>query len=284
MLKKVRKYKYLYTTLKYNWSLYSARKYFQEYDYCENLLFISGLPKSGTSWLESMLAEYPGFIKNMIPEAIKFEQKNKGSHFLELQKEWFEKLDKSLTVLKLHNYGSPNNAGVLEDLNIPYVVIFRDLRDVAVSHYFYVRNTWHHPEYEDYKDLSIEEGLKHFANTLLPDFKEWINSWRKNVDSELSLVIRYEDLNDNTYDVFKKVVEHYSLPSDKETLEKIIKKNSFEKLTGGRNEGDENSSSFYRKGVSGDWKNYFDDEITQLFKEEIGQLLIDVGYEEDFNW
>jgi hypothetical protein len=51
-----------------------------------------------------------------------------------------------------------------------------------------------------------------------------------------------------------------------------------------RNEGEENSSSFFRKGVSGDWRNYFNDEITALFKEEAGQLLIDAGYEEYFNW
>lgn len=261
-----------------------AGQSYNRHNYKNELLFIAGLPKSGTSWLESMVAEYPGYQKNMIPEAIKFEQWNKGSHFLELKKEWFRPLNESLTVLKLHNYGSANNAGILKELDIHYVVLYRDLRDVAVSYYFYVRNTWHHPEYEDYKEMGIEDGLMHFARTLLPEFKKWIYSWQKNIDTELGMMVRYEDLKSDTYGVFKRIVEHYELPGDKKTLKNIIEKYSFENLSDGRQRGEENTSSFFRKGISGDWQNHFTPDLKRIFKEQVGDFLIEFEYENDYVW
>jgi sulfotransferase 6B1 len=40
----------------------------------------------------------------------------------------------------------------------------------------------------------------------------------------------------------------------------------------------------FRKGQIGSWKKYFKPEHKRLFKEVAGQLLIDLGYEKDFNW
>lgn len=46
----------------------------------------------------------------------------------------------------------------------------------------------------------------------------------------------------------------------------------------------ETVTSDNRKGIVGDWMNYFDDRIKRIFKEEAGQTLIDLGYEKDLNW
>jgi len=59
---------------------------------------------------------------------------------------------------------------------------------------------------------------------------------------------------------------------------------SFEKLSRGRERGQEDPSSFYRKGVAGDWKNHFSKEDRRVFKEEAGELLIRLGYEDDLDW
>jgi len=44
------------------------------------------------------------------------------------------------------------------------------------------------------------------------------------------------------------------------------------------------NSATFRKGTIGQWKQYFDDELKEIYKKECGQLLIDLGYEKDFNW
>jgi hypothetical protein len=46
----------------------------------------------------------------------------------------------------------------------------------------------------------------------------------------------------------------------------------------------ENLKSFFRKGAAGDWKNYFDERLTRIFKEEAGDALIAHGYEKDRAW
>lgn len=69
-----------------------------------------------------------------------------------------------------------------------------------------------------------------------------------------------------------------------ESLLGIIYKHEFSKLAGGRNLGEENVKSHYRKGVSGDWRNHFKEEHIKLFKEKYNDLLIKLGYESDSDW
>jgi hypothetical protein len=67
-------------------------------------------------------------------------------------------------------------------------------------------------------------------------------------------------------------------------VESCVGSASFEKLSRGRERGQEDPSSFYRKGVAGDWKNHFSKEDRRVFKEEAGELLIRLGYEDDLDW
>lgn len=63
-----------------------------------------------------------------------------------------------------------------------------------------------------------------------------------------------------------------------EMLAKVVENHSFEKLSG-RRAGDENASSFMRKGIVGDWRNHFDREARVLFNEYAGDALIRLDYE-----
>jgi hypothetical protein len=40
----------------------------------------------------------------------------------------------------------------------------------------------------------------------------------------------------------------------------------------------------FRKGQVGSWREEFSDEHKIVFKDVAGQLLVDLGYEKDFNW
>ena len=42
--------------------------------------------------------------------------------------------------------------------------------------------------------------------------------------------------------------------------------------------------SVKRKGKSGEWKNYFSDSNKAIFKAHSGELLIKLGYENDYSW
>ena len=66
-------------------------------------------------------------------------------------------------------------------------------------------------------------------------------------------------------------------------VDSVIETNRFEKLTG-RTPGQESSGAFMRKGVAGDWKDTFTGRDKDIFKEEAGELLVELGYEKDLDW
>jgi lipopolysaccharide transport system ATP-binding protein len=55
-------------------------------------------------------------------------------------------------------------------------------------------------------------------------------------------------------------------------------------LSGGRSKGTEDPVSHYRKGIAGDWRNYFTPRVADAFKKRFGDILIAAGYEKDLNW
>jgi hypothetical protein len=69
-----------------------------------------------------------------------------------------------------------------------------------------------------------------------------------------------------------------------ETLQTILEEKSFERMSGGREKGEEDVTDHFRKGVPGDWKNHFTEEHVSAFKDRYNDLLLKLGYEEDADW
>ena len=66
-------------------------------------------------------------------------------------------------------------------------------------------------------------------------------------------------------------------------VEMAVEKFSMRRQTG-RAPGEEDTASFIRKGVAGDWKNYFNLEARRVFDRLAGDTLIELGYEPDHAW
>lgn len=258
------------------------RRYASRYPH--PILFIAGLPKSGTTWLERMVSSYPGFHDLLIPDVAAHELATGGSHDYELPDDMFSRFEGMLVLTKMHVHGSVHNAQLLARSGTPYVVLHRDLRDVAVSNYFYVRRTNWHPEYPHYADRSIEEGLRIFAERTLVAYAEWVRSWHRNLDPTLGLMLRYEDLLADTAGNMTEVAGHFGLDGSPDRIEEIVRAHDFRRLSAGRDRGQERSGSFFRKGVAGDWRNHFTPELSEQVKGMIGDFLIEFGYETDRSW
>jgi hypothetical protein len=96
--------------------------------------------------------------------------------------------------------------------------------------------------------------------------------------------VRYEDLLEHPKEEVERLLGFLGVDTEEALVEHCVSQASFEKLSKGRERGEEDPSSFYRKGIAGDWKNYFTEEDRRVFKEEAGELLIRLGYEEDLDW
>ncbi len=252
--------------------------------YPQKILFVAGLPKSGTTWLEKMLSSWPGFGEILIPEVARHEMIQGGSDRYELPDQMFERFKNMLVLTKMHVHGSEHNARVLREAGVRYVVLFRDLRDVAVSNSYYVRNTPWHPEHPYYAGKDVQECLGVFAERTLDDYANWVRLWAANADPERSIILRYEEMLEDVRDCLRRIADLFELDASDERISEIAERNSFRRMSGGRDRGQANTSDFVRKGVAGDWRNHFTPSLCDLYKSKIGRFLVDFGYEPDESW
>lgn len=96
--------------------------------------------------------------------------------------------------------------------------------------------------------------------------------------------VRYEDLLERPEEEMACLLRFLGADSGEKSVRHCVEAASFEKLAKGRERGEEDSTSFFRKGVSGDWKNVFTGEDRHIFNEEAGDLLVRLDYESDQHW
>lgn len=108
-----------------------------------------------------------------------------------------------------------------------------------------------------------------------------MNKWsfRKDI-----VAVKYEDLRLDTAAELQVLAQKLTGTklSDAKALQ-IANEYSFENQSK-RQAGEENINSFMRKGIVGDWKNYFTLESKELFAKYAGDELIKLGYEKDNSW
>ncbi|UCG13681.1 MAG: sulfotransferase domain-containing protein [Deltaproteobacteria bacterium] len=162
--------------------------------------------------------------------------------------------------------------------------LFRDPRDVLISDY-YSRRYSHRVEHGWAQDLreclntsSLEDGLLHMLDHTA--YYKQIEGWRFGGRPNI-LEVKYEDLLNDERRVFGKILQHLQIGLPENHLRKIIARCSFKVLSGGRERGQEDPTHHFRKGVAGNWKEYFSrfDSVQRAFYSRYGHLLPALGYE-----
>lgn len=172
--------------------------------------------------------------------------------------------------------------------------VMRDPRDLLISYYFSTRfshadNPYVAKQRAILSKMDNNEALSYFIekinnehNQMYNGMRTWYTAGKK---EKGVMVFRYEDLTGpEQIKHFIKLFEHLDFNFPVEKIKKLLKKHNFRILAKGREPGIEDRNSHYRKGISGDWKNYFTEKHKTAFKKAAGQLLIDLDYEKDFNW
>ncbi|MGI9050973.1 MAG: sulfotransferase family protein [Rubrobacteraceae bacterium] len=95
--------------------------------------------------------------------------------------------------------------------------------------------------------------------------------------------LKYEDHLHRPEEALERLFRFLEVDANPEVIQAVVEANRFEKLTG-RSRGQESSGEFMRKGISGDWRETFTERDRRIFKEEAGELLVELGYEKDLSW
>lgn len=247
-----------------------------------NLIFIAGLPKSGTTWLAQLLQEIPGYQPAYVYDP------DECSSLHNICIDIFSHIPKNgHYIMKLHTHYSPENMQVLDKFNINPIVMYRDLRDQCVSRYFHALNDPTHRHYALYNSLSKDEGMTHNLETALEYYLSWIENWLTEINKQPNRFyeVRYEALRENPSRTLFGILNFYGINLPEEKIEGIVQKVASQtKFDLKQNFQKKHNKSTARKGIIGDWRNHFNEEHIRYFKEKSGQHLIKLGYEKDLNW
>jgi hypothetical protein len=277
----------------------------------KQLFFIGGAPKSGTTWLQLLLDQHPAiscsgeghFTTALMPrlvgaadsynQYIAWKSETVFSElpsYPQLSETHIAYLIASAMALQLASHASnpatrligektPDNVRFFPVLKnafpgAKFIHIIRDGRDCAVSGWFHNLRTT--PDWTRETFGSIDVYLTNFAQEWAADISAGTRFGAALPGSYL--VIRYEDLVAEPTAVLREVLTFLRASAELDVIAACIGAGSFERLSGGRARGEENRSSFFRKGVSGDWHRHFSTETARRFEEKAGIWLTRYGY------
>jgi hypothetical protein len=266
------------------------RSYFGKKYGDKKIIFVAGYPKSGTTWVENFISNLPGYS----PRSLSGSKEMIRHHHL--PKSAFTKMPKyGYSSIKTHILPYSKNINILLNHNInKIIVMYRDPRDIAISQYHHVlkTNPWLATDkfYEDYNKMDKNDAIQHSIDMVLIDYSSWVKGWldiEKNHSEIECMTIKYEDLRSNSPEVFKKILKFYGVDLNDYVFNKILtysnkeaSNNIFSTLSS-LNPG---TKSTKRTGKSGEWITEMNSVHKKCFKDSVGDLLIELGYEKDHDW
>lgn len=238
--------------------------------------YVAEYPKSGGTWLCRMVADYlqiPFPQYSLLPATFSCVVQHFGRHDPRFRR-----------VFYLH----------------------RDGRDVMTSLYFdrlriarysdrpgsaYLSRTYEKLLGKGYDPNDIERHLPTFIEFEFRNpgrgasmsWSDHVANWHR-PDGDGIVYLSYEDLLLDAVGILGRALETITgEPVDPWRLETTVEKMSMKRQTG-RDPGQVDATQHVRKGVAGDWKNYFTPEAARVFHRLAGDTLIRLGYEADGSW
>ncbi len=274
----------------------------------KQVFFVLGCQKSGTTWVQKLLdghaqvccdgeAYFGPLLQPLLGQALNaYHQRHKAGDAGNFNQQELRQLFAfacGLTFQRWINASgksdvraigekTPEHALCLGELdqcfpNCRVIHIIRDGRDVCVSGYFH----------------NLRQGGDKFK-ARFPDFNSYIEytvtrHWAPYIQQARAFgarypqryhEVRYEQLHADPRKEIGAMLRFIGVNADEQSVAACAEAGSFKTLTAGRERGQEDKQSFFRKGVVGDWKNHFDPSNTETFMRHGGTLLRELGYEE----
>lgn len=255
------------------------------------LVFCNSYPKSGTHLLYQILYTLPKLKKwdDIVSVQALCGIMNTSSHI-----KWKVGSAQNSSIIRSHLMYCEETQEILHKFHCKLIFIYRDLRDVAVSHARWVRKEpriflHHHylnlDSFEEQLMCSIKGlplGTPFGSNISQPDIGQDFSRWLGWINEDTALAIKFEDLvgerggglEETRIKTIRDIAHHLEIDLSLKEIE-----SHFSSV--GMNPEE---SHTFRKGRIGGWKEYFKPEHKKAFKQVAGDLLIRLGYESDLDW
>ncbi len=275
----------------------------------KNIVWVFGPVRGGTTWLGSQLLSYQTYTmfepkitrligdwrQWIVQNGKKIDRQGAQKDYifsLQYKKTWIYHLRKlilnriysqfpdfSKKIILKEPLGKGGSDIMSECLpNSKIIIIVRDGRDIIDSRLDAVRdqNSWgvkqegNKPMTEDRKMTFIRNNSIQYV-TLIED----LMSMHSNHDKKLRIMVRYEDLRNNTVEELSKIYQFLGIDIARNKLEEIVEKYSFENIPS-QSKG---KGKFNRYATPGKWKENFNEEEKKLMKSIMENTLKKLNYE-----
>jgi hypothetical protein len=244
-------------------------------------------PKSGTHLLDQILLGFSSlapFSTRLHSFFAGYEGETGRKRSLEETIQWVDSL-RPRDVASAHLFAWDNVVTrVTSAAFLPYF-IFRDPRDVVVSHVFYVTDMEaHHVHHEYYASLpDFNSRLRTSilgrpdASIDFPDIAARFAPYMGWLDQPSVMPVHFEDLVNDRVAMLDGIIDHFlqrvPLAAPRDEIRNALETSINPK-----------KSPTFRSGRTGEWKQHFTPEHKTLFKNVAGDLLLRLGYEKNNDW
>lgn len=250
------------------------------------LLGIS-FPKSGTHLLDQILlgfSKVAPYAKRLHSFYAEYEGESGRKRSPEQALAWLDSLHPG-DVASAHLFAREEvMKRVCSPAFIPHF-IFRDPRDVVVSHVFYVTDMEarhvHHDYYQSLPDfdsrLRVSILGRPGADVEFPNIADRFAPYLGWLDQPSVMTIHFEDLINDRSAMLHRILDHFLARVPLQAPREVIVESLESSINPKR-------SPTFRSGKTGEWKKHFTEEHKKIIKDVAGDLLIRLGYEKDQDW
>lgn len=241
-----------------------------------SLVWVAGLPKSGTTMIEQILSTC-GFVqgnKSVLrrwkPYPLDHVHGICDGHF-----RFFPHGKK--TFLKTHTHFDYKYMKIAEAYDVKILISIRDIRDMMISRYFHIMSDKRHWQHEVIFDLPPLEGFqlscteKKDLESLRPIdyYTYWISEWVKKAPEYDALVLQYEDYYLARDDYLNRIMSHIGADYKPSHIEACLQQTRDRAvdlspdLSQRRKQAGRSVSTYRIGGTS--WKEFFDKPTSDWF-------------------